>query len=159
MHPYLMQPLESRTLLSAGQLDATFGNAGVQSALDVIASAVRPSADDYAAIAAGLAANDIAPLSTYLKSIVANSSSEIATFLSDATVRAALASATSDAVIDLTSGPALRTWLADLADGWVSEALGDSAAASAVGNAVGGAPGAQPPSPPRATKPGPPKQV
>ena len=67
----------------------TLGNAGVQSALDVIASAVRPSEDQYAAIAAGLAANDIAPLSTYLKSVVANSSGEIATFLGDATVRAA----------------------------------------------------------------------
>jgi hypothetical protein len=117
----------------------TLGNPGVQSALDVIAGAVRPTGEQYAAIRAGLAANDIAPLSTYLKSLVANSSPEIATFLSDATVQAALASATSHAVVDLTSGPALRTWLADIADGWVSEALGDNAGASAVGNAVGGA--------------------
>ncbi len=115
------------------------GNAGVQGALDVLANAVRPTEDQYAAITAGLAANNIAPLSTYLKSIVANSSGEIATFLSNATVQAALASATSQAVIDLTTGPAVPTWLGNVAGGWVSDALGGGAAATGIGDAVGNA--------------------
>ncbi|WP_163746808.1 hypothetical protein [Mycolicibacterium helvum] len=124
---------------AANLIRNTLGNTGVQSALDVIAGAVRPTEYQYTAITAGLNANDIAPLATYLKSIAANSSGEIATFLSDATVRAALAAATSQAVIDLTTGSAVSTWLGGLAGGWVSEALGGGAAAEGLGNAVGNA--------------------
>lgn len=115
------------------------GNPGVQSALDVLASAVRPDSAQYTAIAAGLQVNDVAPLSSYLKSLVTNSNAEIATFLSAPAVGAALASGVSQAVIDLTSGPVVPSWLGDVAGGWVSEALGGGAAAAGLGNAVGNA--------------------
>jgi hypothetical protein len=115
------------------------GNPGVQSALDVLANAVRPDSAQYTAIAAALDAGDTAPLATYLKSVVANSSDEIATLMGTPVVGAALASGVSQAVIDLTSGPAVPTWLGDLAGGWVSQALGGGAAAEGLGNAVGNA--------------------
>ncbi|EHB56112.1 hypothetical protein MycrhDRAFT_3306 [Mycolicibacterium rhodesiae JS60] len=115
------------------------GNAGVQSALDVLANAVRPDSAQNTAIAAALEAGDTAPLASYLKSVVANSTDEIATFLSTPAFGAALAAGASQAVIDLTSGPAVPTWLGDLAGGWVSQALGGGAAAEGLGNAVGNA--------------------
>jgi hypothetical protein len=124
---------------AANLIRNTLGNTSVQGALDVLANAVRPTEDQYAAITAGLEANNVAPLGDYLKSLVANSSGEIATFLSDATVRAALASATSQAVIDLTTGSAVPTWLGNLAGGWVWEALGGGSAGTAVGDAVSSA--------------------
>ncbi|WP_431237462.1 hypothetical protein ACQ86B_22335 [Mycolicibacterium aichiense] len=115
------------------------GNAGVQTALDVIATAVQPDTVQATAIAAGLAVNDIAPLANYLKAVVANSSDEIATFLSNSSVQAALASGVSGAVIDLTSGGVIPAWLGTVVDGWVTSALGDNATATAVGNALGAA--------------------
>jgi hypothetical protein len=115
------------------------GNAGVQSALDVLASAVRPDSAQSTAITTALDAGDTAPLTSYLKSVVANSSDEITTFLGTPAFGAALAAGASQAVIDLTSGPAVPTWLGDLAGGWVSQALGGGAAAEGLGNAVGNA--------------------
>ncbi len=115
------------------------GNAGVQTALDVIATAVRPDSAQATAIAAGLAINDNAPLANYLKAVVANSSDEIATFLSNPAVQAALGSGVSGAVIDLTNGGVIPAWLGNVVDGWVTSALGDSPTATAVGNALGAA--------------------
>ncbi|MCX2933973.1 hypothetical protein ORI20_27260 [Mycobacterium sp. CVI_P3] len=115
------------------------GDAGVQSALDVVAQAVMPTPEQYDVIAAGLAMDDFEPLGNYLKSLVPNSSAEITAFLSDPAVKAALSSATSDAVINLTNGLDVPTWLGDLTAGWVSSALGGDASATAVGDALGSA--------------------
>ncbi|MEZ0358896.1 hypothetical protein [Mycobacterium sp. SA01] len=115
------------------------GNTGVLTALDVLATAVQPDTVQATAIAAGLATNDIAPLANYLKAVVANSSAEIATFLSNSSVQAALASGVSSAVIDLTNGGVIPAWLGNAVDGWVTSALGGDATATAVGNALGAA--------------------
>ncbi len=117
----------------------TLGNTGVQAALDVLAHAVSPTPDQYGAITAGLAGGNLAPLGEYLTSIVPQSATPIAAFLSNPTVQAVLASATSAAVIDLTRGPDLPGWLGNLVAGSVSAALGSSPAASAVGTALGDA--------------------
>ncbi|MBB3605317.1 hypothetical protein FHT40_005001 [Mycolicibacterium sp. BK556] len=115
------------------------GNTGVQGALDVLANAVRPDSAQATAISTALNGGDVAPLTSYLKSVVANSSDEIATFLSTPAVGAALAAGASQAVIDLTSGPTIPTWLGGVAGGWVSQALGGGAAAEGLGSAVGNA--------------------
>ncbi|MCV7177386.1 hypothetical protein [Mycolicibacterium sphagni] len=117
----------------------TLSNAGVQGALDVLANAVRPTEAQYTAITAGLATNNLEPLSDYLKSIVTGSSDELATFLSTPSVQAALASATSSAVVDLTSSAVIPTWLGDVVAGWVSDGLGGGAVAEGLGDALGNA--------------------
>lgn len=117
----------------------TLGNTGVQTALDAIAGVVRPTTDQYTAIVAGLAANNTQPLVDYLQTAVPNSAGELGGFLSDPGVRAALASATSQAIVDLTTGPAVPGWLGGVVTGWVSDELGDSATATVVANALGNA--------------------
>lgn len=117
----------------------TLGNTDVQSALDVLAHAVMPTPDQSGVISAGLAGGDLRPLGEYLTSMVPQSAGQITTFLSNPTVQAALASATSNAVIDLTQGADLPAWLGNLVAGSVSAALGSSPAATAVGDALGNA--------------------
>lgn len=115
------------------------GAPGVQAALDVIAAGVKPDNAQATAILAAVDGGDVAPLANYLKSVVANSSDEITTFLSTPAVRTALASGISSAVIDLTNGGVIPTWLGGVVDGWVTSALGGDATATAVGNALGAA--------------------
>ncbi|AQT78674.1 hypothetical protein B1R94_04565 [Mycolicibacterium litorale] len=116
----------------------TLGNAGVQSALDVVAHAVMPTPDQYGAITAGLAGGDVAPLGEYLTSIVPRSAGDVATFLSTPAVQAALASATSQVVIDLTQGSEVPAWLGDVVARAVSAQLGGPAG-TAIGTALGSA--------------------
>ncbi|WP_431235114.1 hypothetical protein ACQ856_11710 [Mycolicibacterium psychrotolerans] len=142
LNTYLGVPSPVGTVVgnaAVGFARTVLGNPGVLTALDVIATAVQPDTVQATAIAAGLAINDIAPLANYLKATVANSSDEIATFLSNSSVQAALASGVSGAIIDLTSGAVIPTWLGNVVDGWVTSALGDNATATAVGNALGAA--------------------
>lgn len=116
----------------------TLGNAGVQSALDVVAHAVMPTPDQYGAITAGLTGGDVAPLRDYLTSMIPQSAGQIATFLGAPTVQTALASAVSTAVVDLTRGPEVPGWLGDLVASSVSAQL-SGPAGSAIGAALGDA--------------------
>ena len=142
LNSYLGVPAPVGTVVgnaAAGFIRTTLGNVGVQSALDALATAVRPTATQNAAIEAALATGDVASLKDYLKSVVATSSDEIATFLAAPAVQGALASAVSGAVVDLTNGPTVPTWLGGIVAGWVTDGLGGDAAAQGLGSAVGDA--------------------
>lgn len=142
LNSYLGVPQAVGTVIgnaAASVVRNTLGNIGVQNALDTIATAVQPTGDQYVAITTGLASGDVQPLSDYLKTILANSSSEITGFLSDPAVQAALSSATAGAVIDLTSGPTVPVWLGNVVAGWVTDGLGGGAAAQGLGTALGDA--------------------
>ncbi|WP_396925818.1 hypothetical protein [Mycolicibacterium sp.] len=142
LNTYLGVPTSVSTVVGNAAVNFAgnvLGNAGVQTALDVIAAGVKPDSAQATAILTAVAGGDIAPLANYLKTVVTTSNDEIATFLSNSAVRAALASGVSGAVVDLTSGGVIPAWLGNVVDGWVTSALGDSATATAVGNALGAA--------------------
>lgn len=140
LNTYLGVPPSVGTVVgnaAANFIANTLGNAGVQSALDIIAAGVRPDSAQATAIVTAVAAGDIAPLANYLKSLPANSSDEITAFLNDAAVRSALATAVSKAVVDVTTGSAVPAWLGSAVTSQVTTAFGGGPSAITIGSALG----------------------